>query len=70
MSKAADSGQELNLAFLEEVWSQIPHTDVTEIVLIAPNKKVYKQWEKAYPGIKIVLKSDHRGYPFPKISEL
>lgn len=37
----------------------------TETVLVAPNKRIQKQWRKEYPGIKVVLRADYKGYPPP-----
>lgn len=54
------------MANLQEAWDAIPPNDITEIVLVAPNKRVAKEWLKMYPGIKIILEKDHKGYDLPK----
>jgi hypothetical protein len=43
--------------------NSVPKT--TEIVLVAPNKHLQKQWRKENPGIKVVLESEYKGYPLP-----
>ncbi|HVT62258.1 MAG TPA: hypothetical protein VHD33_02070 [Legionellaceae bacterium] len=37
----------------------------TETVLVAPNKRIQRVWEKEYPGIKVILQKDYKGYPLP-----
>lgn len=50
---------ELKVAFE----NSMPKT--TETVLVAPNKRIQKQWRKEYPGIKVILQADYKGYPLP-----
>jgi hypothetical protein len=62
MSKSTDSGDTLDLSLIRN----IPSTKRTETVLVAPNKTVQKIWQKWYPGMKVFLRADHKGYPAPK----
>jgi len=48
-----------------EVALEASEPQTTEMVLVAPNKHIQKQWQKAYPGIKVVLAADYKGYPAP-----
>lgn len=59
-------GGVLTDAMLQEVWDNMPHTDLTETVLVAPNRRTAKEWRKMYPGIKIILAVKYTGYPMPK----
>jgi len=37
----------------------------TETALVAPNKRIQKEWRKMYPGIKVILQAEYTGYPLP-----
>ena len=37
----------------------------TETILVAPNKKIQRLWQKTYKGIEVVLSKDYEGYPLP-----
>lgn len=65
----ASSGESLSYAQLQDAWNALPHTDITELALIAPNKKIAKQWRKEYPGITVIEKTKYSGYPILKPKE-
>lgn len=63
---AAASSGVLTDAMLQEAWHKMPRTDLTETVLVAPNRRIAKEWSKMYPGIKVILAVKYKGYPLPK----
>lgn len=72
MSKATDSGSSLSFKDLELFRLYADYgcgpSEHREVVLIAPNKEIKQIWEKEYPGIKVILQENHKGYyvPAPK----
>lgn len=53
MSKSTDAGD--SLEFTPALWEGIKEADYEPVVLVAPNKRVQKIWQEAYPGVKVVL---------------
>lgn len=43
--------------------NSVPRT--TETVLVAPTKRMQKEWRKMYPDIKVIMQADYTGYPLP-----